>query len=65
MNTPMSIRYKNWTIDFELKPIPDRSLDWSFFHDNYDGPGNPLCGFAATEEDAKAQIDEIDEMEFE
>lgn len=54
--------YGKWTIDYEMKPIPDRSCDWSFFHDSYDGPGNPLCGFAPTLEDAKMLIDELEEL---
>lgn len=50
-------RYGDWTITHDPKPIPDRRWDWSFVHDDYDGPGDDRCGDAASLEACKAEID--------
>ena len=47
-----------WKITHNPKPIPDRSDDWDFIHDDYDGE-NGLCGTAASEEKAWEQIVDI------
>jgi len=51
-----------WYITHNPKPIPDRSHDYDFVHDNYDGAdgGNGLCGTAKSFTDAIAQIKEIE-----
>ena len=59
----MSIKYKNYTISHDPKPIPLRSFDWDFSHDDYDGApdGNDIrCGNGANIEDCKQQIDDME-----
>lgn len=50
-----------WSIEKNVKPIPDRSHDYDFSHENYDGAdgGNGLCGTASSEIDAMEQIREL------
>jgi len=48
-----------WNIQLNAKPIPDRRFDWDFWHDDCDDE-NRLCGEAASEEDAKQAIKEIE-----
>ena len=50
-----------WSITYNPKPIPDRRYDYDFVHEDYDGPGNGLCGTAASVIDAIEQIAEIEE----
>ena len=48
-----------------IAPIPVRCCDWQFWHDDFDGapmygdegPADNRCGSAASEADAKAEID--------
>ena len=54
----MNISYRGYTIEFNAKPIPDRSHDWEWVADDYDGPGDDRCGTASSEADAMKQIDE-------
>lgn len=49
---------EGWNISYNPKPIPNRSFDYDFYHDDYDGE-NGLCGNAASVEDAIEQIKEI------
>jgi len=51
-----------WHIERNPKPIPDRSHDYDFVHDDYDGAdgGNGLAGTAASFEDACQQIADIE-----
>jgi hypothetical protein len=51
--------YKGWTISVDVKPIPSRSHDFDFVHPDYDGPGDPRCGSAASFRDCMIRIDEI------
>ena len=61
-----AVRYRHWTIEYRPPPIPVRSHDWQYVHDDYDGPPSPLCGTAASVEDCKAAIDELElELELE
>lgn len=53
------IRYKGYTISYRAKPIPDSSSDWEYSADDYDGPGDPRAGTAASLDQAKAEIDEL------
>ena len=58
----MSTQYRDYTISHDPKPIPDRSHDWDFAHDDFDGAPDsydPRCGTAASLEEAKQRIDEI------
>lgn len=61
------IRYRGYTIHYDPPPIPLRSSDWAFVHDDYDGAPihsesddcpDHRCGFGASVEDCKQQIDE-------
>ena len=61
------IRYRGYTISYDPPPIPMRSSDWAFVHDDYDGApinsesddgGDRRCGYGASVEDCKQQIDE-------
>jgi len=56
-------KYKSYTIEFRPKPIPIRSSDWDFVHEDYDGPGDPRCGCAESAEACKLMIDELEEDE--
>lgn len=51
-----------WTIDKNIKPIPDRRFDYDFSHEDYDGAdgGNGLAGSASSVADAMKQIAEIE-----
>lgn len=62
-------RYGQWSIHYDPPPIPVRSCDWQFSHDNFDasyeGPedgwvGNGLCGHAGSLAEAIAEIDAIE-----
>jgi hypothetical protein len=56
-------RYGKWTIRFEPPPIPVRSCDWQFVHDDFDGApdGNDRrCGSAGSLAEAMAEIDLIE-----
>ena len=54
------MKYKGYTITHNPKPIPVRSHDYDFVHEDYDGYGDPRCGTAASVEAAKEEIDEIE-----
>lgn len=53
------VKYKGWTIQKNIKPIPDRSFDFDFWHENHDGE-NGLCGTASNVIDAINKINEIE-----
>lgn len=62
----MSERYGNWTITYDPKPIPTRKFDYNFRHDDYDGAPDSFdnrAGTAASIEEAKQEIDLIEDME--
>ncbi len=64
--TCSAYRYGKWTIDFGPKPIPTRKFDYSFWHDDYDGAPDSFdnrAGTAASVEEAKAEIDIIEDMD--
>lgn len=57
------MRYRNYTITFDPKPIPSRQFDYDFHHDDYDGAVDSTdhrCGSAGSAEDAKIEIDCIE-----
>ncbi len=69
----MPHNYRNYIIKYDPPPIPIRSCDWQFCHEDYDGapnetggpPADHRSGFAPTLEDAKCLIDEmIDDEEL-
>jgi len=49
-----------WHIIKNSKPIPSRSFDWDYWHEDYDGE-NGLSGTASSVKDALQQISEIEE----
>ena len=56
----MKTAYRDWHIDFDPPPIPTRNCDWQFWHDDFDGAedaNDNRCGYAASLEEAKAEID--------
>lgn len=58
------MRYRNYDITYDPKPIPDRSCDYNFCADGYDGApdsGDRRCGTAPSIEAAKVAIDELEE----
>ena len=55
--------YRNYVVQPDPPPIPDRSYDWNFHHDDFDGApdsGDTRCGYAAS---PQACYDAIDELE--
>lgn len=67
--TTQGIRYGNYHIYYDPPPIPIRSCDWHYVHDDYDGapifsdgpPADHRCGSAASVEDCKREIDELEQ----
>lgn len=57
----MTVLYKDYSITYDPKPVPDRDFDFDWVHNNYDGPGDSRCGNAASLVEAKKQIDEIED----
>lgn len=66
-STDTSVQYKDYTIHYDPPPIPIRTMDWHFYHKDYDGAPEYLydgfssdtrCGDGPSVEDCKAQIDE-------
>lgn len=58
--------YKGYSITYWAKPIPTRSFDFDFCHEDYDGApdsGDRRCGSGMSVEDCKEQIDELIEDE--
>lgn len=59
------IKYRGvWTIYYDPPPIPVRTCDWHFVHDDYDGAEDAhdhRHGHAASLAEAKAEIDDLDE----
>jgi len=53
---------RDWVIQYDPKPIPDRRHDFSFHHVDFDGApdsGDNRCGTASSAADAIQQIQEI------
>lgn len=56
------LKYRGYTITHDPPPIPYPSFAWQFVHEGYDGApdgGDIRCGSGASEDDCKAQIDEL------
>jgi len=52
--------YRGWHIAYDPPPIPVRTCDWQFWHDDFDGAedsGDNRYGHASSLEAAKAEID--------
>ncbi len=53
------MRYRDFIITYDPKPIPDRSFDWCYVHDSYDGmPEDKRHGDCRSREACIAEIDE-------
>jgi hypothetical protein len=55
--------YGKWTIYYDPPPIPDRSCDFHFYHDDYDGAedaNDNRCGHGSSIEDCMKQIDDLE-----
>lgn len=60
-------KYKGCSISFDMKPIADRSHDYDWTHEDYDGPQDnddlkyypTLCGTAESLKECYSQIDEL------
>ena len=50
-------KYRGYTIEYDPKPIPTRSMDYSFVHEDYDGEGDMRIGYAESVAGAKEDID--------
>lgn len=71
-NKPVQItHYRGYIIRYAPPPIPIRTSDWQFEHDDYDPtpyeiggpPGDHRAGYGASIEDCMAQIDELEDDE--
>lgn len=51
--------YRGYRITYDPPPIPTRACDWQYAHVDYDGPGDNRCGYAASLDDAKRDIDAL------
>lgn len=62
-------RYRGYTIDYDPIGLPGHS--WAYAHDDYDGapiepfgpPGDNRCGRAASVEECKREIDDLEESD--
>lgn len=58
MSKPVFIRYR----DYDIYSTVHGPIGWvEYEHRNYDGPGDRRIGTAATVEEAKIEIDEIED----
>lgn len=55
----MTTQYRNCEIYYDPPPIPDRSVDYHWRHEDYDGPPDRRCGSCSSTEDCIKEIDEI------
>lgn len=59
-----TIHYGPWRICFDPPPIPVRTCDWQFYHEDFDGApdaGDNRCGSAASFADALNECDAIED----
>ncbi|API59552.1 hypothetical protein BSL82_09685 [Tardibacter chloracetimidivorans] len=66
-HTVKSMRYGDWHIEYNPPPVPFRSADWQFWHDDFDG-AEDACdnryGHAGSIEDAMNDIDDMADEAF-
>ncbi len=58
------LRYGSYTIVYAPPPIPMRTHDWAFWHNDFDGAADAndaRCGTAKSVDACKAEIDAIEE----
>ncbi len=54
--------YRGYRISYDPKPIPAScGVDWSFVHEDYDGPEDNRCGCAASAEACREEIDLLED----
>lgn len=54
--------YRGYRIEYDPKPIPAScGVDWSFVHQDYDGPEDRRCGCAASESACREEIDMLED----
>jgi hypothetical protein len=56
-------RYRGFIIRYDPPPIPSRACDYSWEHEDYDGPGDRRFGYESSEEACKIAIDHFLEEE--
>ena len=57
-------RHGKWHIYYDPPPIPYRTMDWSFYHDDFDGApdsNDRRCGSAESVEGCIREIDLMEE----
>lgn len=52
-------RYRGFTIEHDPKPIPTRAHDYSFVHEDYDGPEDKRIGTGSSVQDCRDAIDDM------
>lgn len=60
----MATRFGSYTITYDPPPIPIRTFDWQFVHDDFDGADDSTdnrCGAAASVEACIAEIRELED----
>lgn len=55
----MKTTYGEYVITYNPKPIPDRTHDYDWVHQDYDGPGDPRAGTAPSIQQAIHAIEEL------
>lgn len=53
------IKALGWHVDYRPPPIPIRSMDFQFYHDDYDGPECWMCGCAGSLVESLERIKEL------
>ncbi len=53
-----TVAYRGFRIDYYPPPIPIRTCDWQYVHEDYDGTEDNRYGHAPSLEAAKAEIDD-------
>lgn len=56
---PGQMMYRGYWINYNPPPIPIRTHDYHYWHDDYEGPGDHRHGTAESIDACKKQIDEI------
>ncbi len=55
------MKYRGYTIERIRPPVPSRSFDWAFAHEDYDGLDDPRCGYGPDPADCREQIDDLED----
>jgi len=54
--------YRGYRIEYDPKPIPAScGVDWTYVHEDYDGPEDSRCGCAASADACREVIDWIED----